>query len=71
MSAFDNIPEHVKDSVFREIADELLQDWIYSLADEGQYYLDQQIASRSGDDEFVKAFNDFYKLTPEDEDYIL
>ena len=70
MSAFENVPQPLKEAVFTEIADTLLQQWIDSLADEGQYYLDHQIASMSGDEEFAKAFNKFYELTPEDKDYI-
>lgn len=70
MSAFENVPQHLKDAVFTEIADTLLQQWIDSLADEGQYYLDHQIASMSGDESFIQAFNKFYELTPGDRDYI-
>ena len=70
MSAFENVPQHLKDAVFTEIADTLLQQWIESLADEGQYYLEHHIASMSGDNEFAKAFNEFYELTPGDKDYI-
>ena len=70
MSAFDNIPQHIQDVAFAEIAHTLLDQWIDSIADEGTYYLDHQIASMSGNDEFAKAFNEFYKLAPGDKDYI-
>ena len=69
MSAFDNISDMAKDAVFTDIADHLLQQWIDSNLDEGEYFADKQIASMSGDPEFQKAFNEYYELTPEDEDY--
>ena len=69
MSAFDDINEMVKDAVFTDIADQLLDDWIQSNLDEGQYYADLQIAYRSGDIAFQQAFNKHYNLTEKDEDY--
>lgn len=70
MSAFDDIPEHISGAVMIEIADQLLDDYINNLLDEGQYYADKVIAEMSGDNTFIQAFNEHYKLTPEDEDYI-
>lgn len=70
MSAFENIGQHVKDAVFTDIAEHLLQQWIDSNLDEGEYYADKQIAILSGDSEFCKAFNEYYELTPQDEDYM-
>ena len=67
--AFDNIPDHVRDAVFTDIADQLLDDWINSNLDESQYFADLQIAYRSGDKYLRKQFNEFYNLTPEDNDY--
>jgi hypothetical protein len=68
--AFDNIPDHVRDAVFTDIADQLLDDWIQSNLDESQYFADLQIAFRSGDPLMRKTFNEFYNLTPEHDDYL-
>jgi len=67
--AFDDVNEMVRDAIFSDIADQLLEDWINAKADEGQYYLDQQIALMSGDPFLRDKFNKFYNLTPEDVDY--
>ena len=67
--AFDDVNEMVIGAVFQDIADQLLDDWIQSNLDEGQYYADLQIAYRSGDKYLRKQFNEFYNLTPEDNDY--
>ena len=67
--AFDDLPDMVRDAVFTDIADQLLQDWIDSNLDESQYFADMQIAQRSGDPMLQNKFNEFYKLTPQDEDY--
>jgi len=58
--AFDDIPDMVKEAVMTDIADHLLDQWINGLLDEGQYFADLA---------FQKRFNEFYNLTPEDNDY--
>ena len=67
--AFDDIPDHVRDAVFTDIADQLLDGWIQSNLDEGQYFADLQIAHMSGDPMFRDKFNKFYNLTEGDDDY--
>ena len=67
--AYDDLPDMVKDAVFSDIADQLLDDWIQSNLDEGQYYADLQIAYRSGDPMLQDKFNKFYGLTEKDDDY--
>jgi hypothetical protein len=67
--AFDDIPDMVKEAVMTDIADHLLDQWINGLLDEGQYFADLNVASMSGDIAFQKRFNEFYNLTPEDNDY--
>lgn len=57
------------DSIYTDIADHLLDQWINSNLDEGQYYADLQVALMSGDKYVQKKFNEFYKLTPSDSDY--
>ena len=67
--AFDNVNEMVIGAVFDDIANQLLDDWIQSNLDEGQYYADMQVAYRSGDKYLQKLFNEFYNLKEGDEDY--
>jgi hypothetical protein len=67
--AFDDVNEMVRDAIFSDIADQLLEDWLLAWADEGQYELDKQIAFRSGDPMLRDKFNKFYNLTEKDEDY--
>ena len=67
--AYDDVNEMVRDAIFSDIADQLLEDWLLSWADEGQYELDKQIAYRSGDPMLRDKFNKFYNLTEKDEDY--
>lgn len=67
--AYDDLNDMVRDAVFSDIADQLLQDWIDSNLDESQYFADMQIAQRSGDPMLQDKFNKFYNLTEEDNDY--
>ena len=67
--AFDDVNLMVKDAIFSDIADQLLQDWINNLLDEGQYFADLQVASMSGDPLLQDKFNKFYDLKEEDNDY--
>ena len=67
--AFDDVNLMVKDAIFSDIADQLLEDWINNLLDEGQYFADLQVASMSGDTFLQDKFNKFYDLKEEDNDY--
>ena len=67
--AYDDVSDMVRDAIFSDIADQLLEDWLLTWADEGQYELDKQIAFRSGDPMLRDKFNKFYNLTEKDEDY--
>jgi len=67
--AYDDVNEMVRDAIFSDIADQLLEDWLLSWADEGQYELDKQIAFMSGDPMLRDKFNKFYNLKEEDNDY--
>ena len=44
----------VIDACYQDIAEQLLEDWINSNLDEGQYYADKQFAEMSGD-EFIQS----------------
>ena len=71
MSSFLNDENQmIVDAIYTDIADHLLDQWINSNLDEGQYYADKQVALMSGDSYIQSKFNEFYKLTPEDEEYI-
>ena len=67
--AFDDVNLMVKEAIFSDIADQLLEDWVNNLLDEGQYFADLQVASMSGDPFLQDKFNKFYNLTPEHNDY--
>lgn len=67
--AFDDIDEMVKGAIFSDIADQLLEDWINNLLDEGQYFADLKVASMSGDPLLQDKFNKFYDLKEGDNDY--
>jgi hypothetical protein len=60
----------VIDAVYSEIADQLLDDWINSNLNEGQYYADKQFAIMSGDKFIFDEFNKFYELKEGDDDYL-
>jgi hypothetical protein len=68
--AFDDLPDHIRDAVFSDIADQLLEDWINNLLDESQYFADFQIAAMSNDPMMKQKFNQFYELNPEHDDYL-
>ena len=70
MSSFlEDVNQMVIDAVYQDIAEQLLDNWINSNLEEGQYYADKQFAWMS-DDKFIQSeFNKFYNLTEIDEDY--
>jgi hypothetical protein len=71
MSSFlENVNQMVIDAVYSEIADQLLDDWINSNLNEGQYYADKQFAIMSGDKFIFDEFNKFYELKEGDDDYL-
>ena len=71
MSSFlENVNQMVIDAVYSEIADQLLDDWINSNLNEGQYYADKQFAIMSGDKFIFEQFNKFYELKEGDDDYM-
>jgi hypothetical protein len=70
MSFLENVNQMVIDAVYSEIADQLLDDWINSNLNEGQYYADKQFAIMSGDKLIYDEFNKFYELKEGDEDYM-
>jgi hypothetical protein len=69
-SFMDNLPEQVRDEIYKEIADHLLTEWLNSNADEGLFWQDYQIATGSTNPEVIEAFNKHYNLKPSDEEYL-
>jgi len=69
-SFLEDVNQMVIDAVYSEIADQLLDDWINSNLNEGQYYADKQFAIMSGDKFIFEQFNKFYELKEGDEDYL-
>ena len=64
-SFLEDVNQMVIDAVYQDIAEQLLEDWINSNLDEGQYYADKQFAEMSGDE-----FNKFYDIKEGDEGYL-
>jgi len=69
-SFLEDVNQMVIDAVYSEIADQLLDDWINSNLNEGQYYADKQFAIMSGDKFIFEQFNKFYELKEGDDDYM-
>ena len=70
VSFMDNENQMVIDATLSEIADELLENWIQSNLDEGQFWSDYQIASMSDSNYLKGRFNLFYDLNPDDQYYL-
>ena len=69
-SFLENENQMVIDAEMQTIADQLLDDWIQSNLDEGQFWSDYQIASMSDSNYLKGRFNQFYDLKPEDQYYL-
>jgi hypothetical protein len=69
-SFLEDVNQMVIDACYQDIAEQLLDDWINSNLDEGQYYADKQFAEMSGDEFIQSEFNKFYNLKEGDEDYL-
>ena len=69
-SFLEDVNQMVIDAVYQDIAEQLLEDWINSNLDEGQYYADKQFAEMSGDEFIQDEFNKFYNIKEGDEDYL-
>ncbi len=69
-SMFDSYPPHVTDVILQGIAENLLDSWMTSNADEGTFWSDYQIALMCDDDAVQKDFNEYWELTPDEDEYI-
>jgi hypothetical protein len=54
----------------QKIMEDLFEDWSFALDNNEVFYGDKEYAERSGEAEIIEAFNKFYKLDPNDEDYL-
>jgi hypothetical protein len=68
-SFLDDENQMLVDSIITEISEQLFEDWNSSNLDEGTFYADYQIALMCNDKYIKSKFNEFYELTPEDEEY--
>ena len=62
-SFLEDVNQMVIDACYQDIAEQLLEDWINSNLDEGQYYADKQFAEMSGDEFIYAEFNKFYNIS--------
>ena len=69
-SFLDDENQMVVDAICTEIGEKLFEDWNSSNLDEGTFYADQQIAILSDNNYLKGRFNQFYDLTPEDDEYL-
>ena len=70
MSFLDKESKGVVALELQVIADQLLDDWLQSNLDEGQFWYDYQIASMCDSNYLKGRFNQFYDLKPEDQYYL-
>ena len=69
-SFLDDENQMVVDAEMVEIGLKLFEDWNSSNLDEGTFYADWKIAELSNDNYLKGRFNQFYDLTPEDDEYL-
>ena len=70
MSFLDNENQMVIDATYSEIGDVLVENWVNSNLDEGQFYADWRFAGMAESNYLKGRFNLFYDLKPDDEWYI-
>jgi hypothetical protein len=69
-SFLDDENQMVVDAICTEIGEHLFEQWNSSNLDEGTFYADYQIALLSDSNYLKGRFNQFYDLTPEDDEYL-
>ena len=69
-SFLDDENQMVVDAICTEIGEHLFEQWNSSNLDEGTFWADYQIALLSDSNYLKGRFNQFYDLTPEDEEYL-
>jgi hypothetical protein len=69
-SFLDDMPQHILDAEILEISEMLFDEWMDSNLNDGQFWADRRFAEMSNSEYTKQAFNTFYGLTEDDEEYI-
>lgn len=69
-SFLDDMPQHILDSEIQDISEQLFDEWMDSNLNDGQFWADRRFAEMSLSKYTKQAFNSFYGLTEEDEEYL-
>jgi len=70
MSFLENENQMLIDSVYSDIGEQLVEDWVNSNLDEGQLYADWCVADMSNSNYLKGRFNEFHGLGPTDQYYL-
>ena len=70
MSFLENENQMVIDAEYSYIGEQLVEDWVNSNLDEGQFYADKCFAEMCESNYLKGRFNQFYDLKPGDDNYI-
>jgi hypothetical protein len=65
-----NINQMVIDAEIQGISEHLFQEWMDSNLDEGTFWADYQFAVMCDSKQIKQAFNEFYKMEPEEQYYV-
>ena len=69
-SFLENENQMVIDAIYTDIGEMLVEEWVNSNLDEGQFYADYRFAEMSNDNYMKGRFNQFYDLKPGDDYYL-
>ena len=69
-SMFDDMPQHIQDSVMQECQEQLFNSWLEMHLDEGMLFADWQMASMSDDDSVRQRFNEYWEIEKDEEFYL-
>jgi len=69
-SMFDDMPQHVKDSVMQECQEALFDSWIEGHLDEGMLIADYEMALMSSDNSVRQKFNEYWEIEKDEEFYL-
>ena len=65
----ETIPQHIIDSIITDIQDNLFNNWMNSLSDEGNEWVDYNFFMYA-DNDVKKQYNEHYEYTKDDEYYL-
>jgi len=69
-SMFDDMPQHIQDSVMQECQEQLFNSWLEMNLDEGMLFADWQMASLCSDDSVKQRFNEYWEIEKDEEFYL-